>query len=210
MGSKKGTLRGVRPLVSIAAGIAAARAGFPFPKPVSLLYLGRKKPLERLHVFDAPNSLARVQIARGHDAAGHLACWAGRCPIHRHTPTSQFELADTVQLDQADNAVLAQLERVNALLADRQWDEAVEILRQVSESSEGKLLGVTSRRFVGLARLVPASIGRAAVRGIETLPRPRRFGSRRVVRARDCPTQPPSCCKMSSSKRSPAVTATRR
>ena len=65
-------------------------------------------------------------------------------------PSSQFELADTVQLDQVDNTVLAQWERVKALLADRQWDEAVEILRQLAESSEGKLLGVTSRRYVSL------------------------------------------------------------
>jgi hypothetical protein len=79
-------------------------------------------------------------------------CFAGaaRAQFGGMVPTSQFELADTVQLDQADNAVLAQLERVNALLADRQWDEAVEILRQVAESPDGKLLGVTSRRFVGL------------------------------------------------------------
>ena len=39
---------------------------------------------------------------------------------------------------------------MKALLADRQWDEAVEILRQLAESSEGKLLGVTSRRYVSL------------------------------------------------------------
>jgi outer membrane protein assembly factor BamB len=65
-------------------------------------------------------------------------------------PSNQFELADAVQLDQADNAVLSQMERVRALLADRQWDEAVEILRQLAESSEGKLLGVTSRRYVSL------------------------------------------------------------
>ena len=65
-------------------------------------------------------------------------------------PSSQFELADTVELDRVDNAVLTQLERVKALLADRQWDEAVEILRQLAESSEGKLLGVTNRRYVSL------------------------------------------------------------
>ena len=63
---------------------------------------------------------------------------------------SQFELADTVQLDQADQAVLAQWERAKALLADRQWDEALDILGQLAESSEGKLLAVTSRRYLSL------------------------------------------------------------
>jgi outer membrane protein assembly factor BamB len=63
---------------------------------------------------------------------------------------SRFELSDTVQLDRVDNSVLAQWERAKTLLADRQWDEAVEILRQLAESSDGKLLGVTDRRYVSL------------------------------------------------------------
>jgi outer membrane protein assembly factor BamB len=65
-------------------------------------------------------------------------------------PSSQFELSDAVQLDQVDTSVRAQLDRVKSLLADRQWDEAIEILRQLSETSEGKLLGVAPHRFVGL------------------------------------------------------------
>ena len=67
-------------------------------------------------------------------------------------PGSQFELSDAVQLDQADNAVLAQLERVKTLLADRQWDEAIEILRQLPETSEGKLMAVAPRRYIGLGQ----------------------------------------------------------
>ena len=119
-------------------------------------------------------------------------------PSSSALPSSQFELADTVQLDQADNAVLAQLERVKALLADRQWDEAVEILRQLSESSEGKLLGVTSRRYVGPARLVPAAVGLAAARGTEALPRPRRSGRPRDGTSKGLPSGTASCCKTSS------------
>jgi outer membrane protein assembly factor BamB len=67
-------------------------------------------------------------------------------------PGSQFELADAVQLDQADNAVLAQWERAKALLAERQWDEAVEILRQLAESPDDRLLGVTDHRYVSLGQ----------------------------------------------------------
>ena len=65
-------------------------------------------------------------------------------------PTSQFELSDAVQLDQADTAVRTQLDRVKPLLADRQWDEAVELLRQLSETSEGKLIGIAPHRFISL------------------------------------------------------------
>ena len=62
----------------------------------------------------------------------------------------RFELSESVELDRADGAALAQLERVKAFLADRKWDEAVETLSRVMEDSEGKLLGVTENRFVGL------------------------------------------------------------
>jgi hypothetical protein len=73
-----------------------------------------------------------------------LAQWGGMFP------SGQFELSDAVQLDQVDTAIRAQLDRVKPLLADRQWDEVVEILRQLSETSEGKLLGVTPHRFISL------------------------------------------------------------
>ena len=58
---------------------------------------------------------------------------------------SQFDLSETVQIDRADGAALARLERVKACLevsrcGHSQWDEAVETLRQVSENAEGKLL----------------------------------------------------------------------
>jgi len=64
--------------------------------------------------------------------------------------TSQFELAEGVEVDRADGAAPAQLERVKAFLANQKWDEAVETLRQVMENSEGKLLGVTENRFVSV------------------------------------------------------------
>jgi cellulose synthase operon protein C len=73
-----------------------------------------------------------------------MAQWPGA------VPASQFELSDAVQLDQVDNTVRAQLDRVSALLADRQWGEAIEILRQLAETTEGKLLDVAPHRFVPL------------------------------------------------------------
>ena len=79
-----------------------------------------------------------------HDARG----WAQ--PFGAFATGRSFELSDTVQLDRVDQTVLAQLERVKACLADRQWDEAVDALRRLAESSETKLLGVTERRYVNL------------------------------------------------------------
>jgi outer membrane protein assembly factor BamB/tetratricopeptide (TPR) repeat protein len=62
----------------------------------------------------------------------------------------QFELAEQVQLDRADNTVLANLQRAQAYLEDRQWSEAVETLRQVMESAGGMLMPVTERRYVSV------------------------------------------------------------
>lgn len=73
------------------------------------------------------------------------SAWAQFGPF---SPTSRFELADTVQLDRADNTVLAHLQRIKAFLADRQWDEAIETLRRVMEDSEDKLIGVTEHRYI--------------------------------------------------------------
>jgi tetratricopeptide (TPR) repeat protein len=51
-------------------------------------------------------------------------------------------------IDEADNRVAADFERVKACLADRQWDEAVEILRRVMENSGDRLWPVTRWRYI--------------------------------------------------------------
>ncbi len=86
--------------------------------------------------------------------------FSGDPPRHAHAQMpaefgagSRFELDDAVQIDRVDNPVLAQLQRVKAYLADRQWDEALDTLAQVMENSEDKLLPVSEQRhdrFVSL------------------------------------------------------------
>ncbi|MBN2024654.1 MAG: PQQ-binding-like beta-propeller repeat protein [Pirellulales bacterium] len=66
-------------------------------------------------------------------------------------PESRFELDETVALDRADSQVAARIERAKALLADRQWDEAIGTLRQVMEESGEKLWPAGPRRFVPVA-----------------------------------------------------------
>ena len=54
-----------------------------------------------------------------------------------------------VSINLADNATLAHLKRFDALLAEQQWNEAVETIRQVAETSGDQLVQVTpsDRRF---------------------------------------------------------------
>ena len=82
------------------------------------------------------------QIARGQAVRVDI--------LQAMTPGSRFDLDPTVQLDRAGGTVPAQLERFKAFLADRQWEEAIRTLREVTASSEEKLFGVTERRFVNL------------------------------------------------------------
>lgn len=53
------------------------------------------------------------------------------------------QLSDSVQLNLADSATRSHLERVDAFVADQQWDEAVETLRRVMETNGNKLLAVS-------------------------------------------------------------------
>jgi cellulose synthase operon protein C len=65
-------------------------------------------------------------------------------------PPPQYELSDNVQLDVAEGALLANVERVKAYLANRRWEEAVETLRQLMENSEDKLAPVGERRYINM------------------------------------------------------------
>ncbi len=71
---------------------------------------------------------------------------------------SQFELSGSVHVDEADSSVRAQLERVRACVADKQWDEAVETLRQIMENPGGKVIAIAERRYVNLADYCHAQI----------------------------------------------------
>ncbi len=89
-------------------------------------------------------AILSVVLASACEDVPALAQWGGS------VAGGQFELADAVQLDQIDNTIRAQLDRVKTLLGDRQWDDAVEILCQLMEASEGRLIAVADRRYVGL------------------------------------------------------------
>lgn len=62
--------------------------------------------------------------------------------------SSQYDLSDSIQIDEAGRTVETLLDRVDAYLSDGKWDEAVDTIRQVIESSGDKLLQVAPRRYV--------------------------------------------------------------
>jgi len=60
------------------------------------------------------------------------------------------ELADVVRVDEPDPMVRTHLERVRVNIAEKQWDEAIEGLRQLMENHGERLLRLDPQRFVPL------------------------------------------------------------
>ena len=62
----------------------------------------------------------------------------------------QYELSEDVEVDRASGTARVYLDRVEECLADGQWDDAVQTLRQVMEESGDQLLAVTDQRYVSV------------------------------------------------------------
>ncbi|HRX78923.1 MAG TPA: tetratricopeptide repeat protein, partial [Pirellulaceae bacterium] len=80
----------------------------------------------------------------------------------------------TVSINIADNATMAHLARFDALLAEQQWQEAVESIRQDTEASSGQLVLVTPntdnfRRYVPLSTYRQMKLAELAVRSPDAL-----------------------------------------
>jgi len=62
--------------------------------------------------------------------------------------SAPLELSSSVQVDEADNATRQQLARIESQISHSEWDESIEGLRKLSESSTSKLMAVTPRRYI--------------------------------------------------------------
>ncbi|MHB8898859.1 MAG: tetratricopeptide repeat protein, partial [Thermoguttaceae bacterium] len=89
----------------------------------------------------APRILLLAWIAMG-------LCAPASGQVGLMSVSSQYDLSDEVQVEEAGRTVQTYLDRVDAYLADKKWSEAVDSLRRVMEDSGEKLLRVSSNRFV--------------------------------------------------------------
>ena len=80
--------------------------------------------------------------------------------------TSPSNLSDAVQVDEASSAVRALLERANAHAANKQWDEAIDMYRQVMEHEGGKLTRLDPRHFVTLRTYCQMELARLPREGL--------------------------------------------
>ena len=62
--------------------------------------------------------------------------------------TGSGDLSTAIRVDEVDPAARALLERVKANVAEKQWDEAVETLREVMEQQGDKLIRLDDSRFI--------------------------------------------------------------
>jgi outer membrane protein assembly factor BamB len=65
-------------------------------------------------------------------------------------PNVPVELSESVHLDEINAATKTHLEQVRALVANEQWDEAIETLRRVMENHGGKVAAVGDRRYISV------------------------------------------------------------
>jgi outer membrane protein assembly factor BamB len=64
------------------------------------------------------------------------------------------DLSDAFQVDEVSSATKTLLERAKAHAAEKQWDEAIETLRQVSEREGSKLVRADARQFITVREYV--------------------------------------------------------
>ncbi len=64
------------------------------------------------------------------------------------TASPAADLSGSIQVDEANSATRALLARAAAHAAEKQWDDAVEIYRQVMERDGGKLVRLDASRFI--------------------------------------------------------------
>jgi outer membrane protein assembly factor BamB len=62
--------------------------------------------------------------------------------------SSEFELSPLVQVREPEGAARTHLERIKVLLADEQWDEAVETLRQLMETEGDRLFALAPEHYI--------------------------------------------------------------
>ncbi|MEX2111655.1 MAG: PQQ-binding-like beta-propeller repeat protein [Pirellulales bacterium] len=91
-----------------------------------------------------------TQHCRATAAAWMLVLGFAASPLRAQFASTPLDLSGTIDLDEADSTVRSHLERVQAFVADRQWDEAVETLRTVMESHGAKVIPLTPTRFVNV------------------------------------------------------------
>ena len=107
------------------------------------------KVVQRQGVFGRPENGGRRD--RQHGRLGYLSripaiaaiaclCWTAAESAHAQAMSEPDELADTVYVDEADASVRSQFARAAAQIFAQQWDDAVETLLQIRESSGGKLI----------------------------------------------------------------------
>jgi tetratricopeptide (TPR) repeat protein len=126
----------------------------------------RRPPSESSICRKAQFRLGQMVVHVVHAAAAAALLLGGALVLHAQFSADGVELSSSVNLDEADSTVRAHLERVTAYVADRQWDEAVETLRQVLENQGSKLIAIRPGRYVNVADYCQAQLAALPEEGL--------------------------------------------
>src|SRR5207302_550173 len=92
-----------------------------------------------IETTEAPRALGRRQFVATLLAAFGIFLASERASAQFGSAPAS-DLSEAVQVDEASSAARTMLERAKAHLAEKQWDEAIETLGQVTEREGGKLV----------------------------------------------------------------------
>jgi outer membrane protein assembly factor BamB/tetratricopeptide (TPR) repeat protein len=90
---------------------------------------------------------------------------AGREAKAQFVGQTQIELTDAIRVDEPAPMVRTQLERVRSNIAQRQWDEAIEGLRQLMENHGERMVRLDSR-FISLREHAHRELARLPAEGL--------------------------------------------
>ncbi len=80
--------------------------------------------------------------------------------------TGPAELSDALQVDEADSAARTLLQRAKAHAAEKQWDEAIETLRQVMEHHGERLVRVDPHRYLSMREYCQMQLSQLPAEGL--------------------------------------------
>jgi outer membrane protein assembly factor BamB len=94
-----------------------------------------------------------------------LATIAGHCQQLQFGAATSFELT-APQLDLVSGTTQARLAQVRALMADRQWDAAVDLLRDLADEDSKRVVTVGDGRYVSLPTYCQMQLARMPAEGL--------------------------------------------
>ena len=110
----------------------------------------------------------RLILALALIATGNSLALAQRNPFWSSNSGPSFEVSNQVQVDELNSSGKKQLEQVREFLDNKQWSEAIDILRRLMETHGDKLVAVDEHRYLNVRDYCQLQLSRLPPTALET------------------------------------------